>query len=292
MPIIKRNFDDFNGNANDASKPAIKKRKLNHGNTSSVNKSSKKAVKKPNKKSTKKSKKSNEIHNSMDLQAFLDDDPITHDLNELSIDELPKMFEKICLGTLKISENDLNIEFNKSHFIKIDSMDKKLNRLKNLDNFLNNYYQTLPKYKENKKNTRNKVCNEDRKKWIPLTKTFQTLIISSSAKECVNISKQIRNIRTLHNNKYMGKSNKNKDTNDEDNIIGLRIALLFGKHKKINEQINDLKTKSYHCGIGNINRIKKLFGMYYVSIIMDIICISINIYYFYIKNRFKCDYIE
>merc|ERR1712232_153977 len=41
-------------------------------------------------------------------------------------------------------------------------------------------------------------------------------------------------------------------------VIPLRICELFGKHRKIEYQQRELRKKSWHCGVGGINRINKL----------------------------------
>merc|ERR1712154_529368 len=102
---------------------------------------------------------------------------------------------------------------------------------------------------------------------IAYTKSMQVIIISPSVRKAVDTIKSISRINVKHSfihKKQIQKMSQEEydkyqeEKDDQISVIPLRICELFGKHRKIEYQQKELLNKSFHCGVGGINRINKL----------------------------------
>jgi len=189
------------------------------------------------------------------------------------------------MKTLQISSKNLGILFDESHFLPVsreglDPITFNLNvgSLDVLKSFLLSKYQNVPSPKEQKDNvTVDKITygpkldaddgNNSKKEWKAFTKSMQVIVISPSVRKAVDTIKALKDIRVRHS--FVHKKQTLKMTEeqwlqhqaaqqDELTVIPLRICELFGKHRKIDYQQRELRNKSWHIGVGGINRIRKL----------------------------------
>eukprot|EP01084_Bolivina_argentea_P047418 87374_1 len=199
----------------------------------------------------------------------------THRIQTISFEsmkpiQIAKEFQKLILKTFKTTSKELQFEFKPCHFIEInrdiDPINNNINSgsLDILNLFLRNYYcNIIIDDKQNINNTKTK----SKKEWVAYTKSMQIMIISPSVRKAVDTIQSLRDINVQHSyiyGKHLLKMNEEEyeeyeQTKDEQmNDIGLRICELFGKHRKIEWQQDDLLNRSWHCGVGGINRINKL----------------------------------
>jgi hypothetical protein len=121
--------------------------------------------------------------------------------------------------------------------------------------------------------------SEKRLKWLAYTKSMQVIIISANVRKAVDTIHYLTStIKIEHSFLHKKKKQKlladNEELTDlelashaEENklIIPLRICELFGKHRRLIDQQNDLNQRSFHIGVGGSNRILKLCHLWCFS---------------------------
>ena len=124
---------------------------------------------------------------------------------------------------------------------------------------------------EDQKKESKEQKEEKKAEWIPYTKTMQCLVIASSVQRAVEFVKGLRDINVkhcfLHKKQVKKMEYFEEEVNYDENegIIRLRICELFGKHRKLKDQILDLDSKSWHIGVGGSNRILKLCDLKHLT---------------------------
>ena len=183
-------------------------------------------------------------------------------------------FQKIFCQTLEISSKNLGILFNESHFLSVSRDLDPINNnidfgsLDVLRLFLDSNYQNIPKKEGEDEKPMMKDAEKTSKKnqWKAYTKSMQVVIICPSVRKSVDTIKALQSIRVNHS--FIHKKQtlkmteeqwaKHKEAMEELCVIPLRVCELFGKHRKIEYQQKELKNKSWHVGVGGVNRISKL----------------------------------
>eukprot|EP01083_Nonionella_stella_P071459 191953_1 len=179
--------------------------------------------------------------------------------------------QKVLMETLKATTKDLGFQFKASHFVEISRghldpihNDTRSGSLDVLRTFLNGCYANI--VNDDEQNTNDK---KPKTEWIAYTKSMQIMIISPSVRKAVDTIKGIQNIKVKHSFvhkkqlEHMTAEEYEEYEQNKDNacaVIPLRICELFGKHRKIEYQEKELLNKSWHCGVGGINRINKLMA--------------------------------
>jgi len=178
---------------------------------------------------------------------------------------------KMMLLSLKTTQSDLNFTFEPSHFIQIhdeQQLSPDIGSLDVLKSFLKTHFKNIACANDDADNSINdsKQNNEDDKRpeWMAYTKSMQVIIVSPSVQRAVETMKALRKMRVTHSFyhkkqiKQMTEEEYEEYQQSEASVIAIRICELFGKHRKISEQQVALHQKSWHLGIGGINRIDKL----------------------------------
>jgi len=140
--------------------------------------------------------------------------------------------------------------------------------------------KTKPKHKRSTKKKKKRkggdgVAKDRRKELLALTKSMEILVISPNVGKAVTTVERLSDLKVTHNFMHKKRLRKlNKTQYDEYRFnegqwkrpIPLRIARLFGKHRKIKEQHKELLRKSWHLGVGGIHRISKLCESKHLSL--------------------------
>ena len=292
MPIVRvKHFDDDDRKNNVdedvksfLSGPPVKRRKLNNSEpvpSASPSRGSKAKKQRPPKRMSK---------GAVSLQKLIDMNP-----NEMAIE-----MQKLFLMTLGTANKRLDFLFKSNHFVQlseerdVDPIDNDVDSgsLDILGNFLKKQYQFAEgpltmwtsgqctqcgNEGEGRHDDGNLFyCNncwasyqqatpsQGQKQLVALSKTMEIVVISPSVRKAVDTKKSLSKLKVDHvfHRKQQGKAGRVQSRG----TIPLRIAELFGKHRKVKDQEKELVNKSWHLGVGGIHRIRKLSDSGHLSL--------------------------